>query len=163
MKPTLTKHKDPRGRVKGHVATIGPIAIEGPTPSLAATKCSEEVLAALVRLDRGPRVLRWKGHVVIVAPMLDGWGYWFGGAAGSSSVGLFQTVRGEREDAEDHALHHLAQNLWSPEVNDTTFLLGLPIKVQKELLDWIRWQRDYARLRAEGKTDQEAHAEARSA
>lgn len=169
MKPTIRKVKTIRGRIDGYKATFGPIESGAhPTPKEAALACEHETLLALVRLDRGARVLRWRGHTAVVMPTVNGWTYWIDTASRPDTI---QVSTGEtREDAENNALHHLAQNVWTLDVKDDEAFLsaepgteenGLPYGVRDLLRPWIHWQRDYARLRAEGLSDTEAHQKAR--
>jgi hypothetical protein len=166
MKPdALSKRKDVRGRVTGHVATIGPVSVIGSTPAKAAELCEAATRAALARLNRGSRIIVWRGHTVVVMPTIYGWDYWIDTY---SHADIKNTTSGQdREDAESDALHHLAQHLWSPEVDDEAFLstehaheTGLPYVVRDLMRPWIRFQRAYAKLRAEGASDVEAHRKA---
>jgi hypothetical protein len=152
MKPTVKKIKAMRGRIVGYSAHIGEVKAEGATPTEASEACDRAVALALARLDRGVEIGSWRGHTYIVFPTVEAWGYWIDTSSVRSYVGV-----SEREEAQDAALHHLAQNLWGPEVNDESFLVGLPLSVASELARWIRFQRSYAALRAEGKSDIEAH------
>lgn len=97
MKPTVRKVKDIRGRrVVGHKAKFGPVECMRPTPKEAALTCEHETLSALARLDRGARVLRWRGHVAVVAPTLEGWSYWVDTL---SNPYFMTTPKQDREDA----------------------------------------------------------------
>jgi hypothetical protein len=171
MKPTVRKVKDIRGRrVVGHKAKFGPVECMRPTPKEAALTCEHETLSALARLDRGARVLRWRGHVAVVAPTLEGWSYWVDTL---SNPYFMTTPKQDREDAENDALHHLAQGAWNLDVPDDEAFLnaepsadgvteecGLPYIVRDLLRPWIRWQRSYAALRAKGFSETEAHQKA---
>jgi hypothetical protein len=158
MKPTLGKKKTIRGRIVCHTATIGPFEGQGETPALAIEACDGAVTNALARLDRGMFVHVWRGHVAIVAPSVSGWVYWIDTMSG---VGRKQDAGSRcttREQAMDRALHHLAQNVWELSVaDDVAFVEGLPGDVAEEIASWICFQRSYVALRAEGKSDVEAH------
>lgn len=155
MKPVMGKKKSIKGRITCHTARIGPIEGQGETPSLAAEACGASVTSALSRLDEGLKVIKWQGHVAIVAPDVSGWVYWIdtGESHNRHYVGCIT-----RDAAIASALHHLAQNVWTPDVaDDGAFLVGLPADVVSDMARWIGFQRRYAALRADGKTDVEAH------
>ncbi len=154
MKPTVKKLKTLKGRIVGYAASIGEVTVEGPTPSEAATNCERAVLQALARLDRRATIGSWRGHTYVIAPTIDGWSYWLD----TFSPGYGVTIgKPDREDAEDGALTHLAQNIWESDVDDEAFVVGLPPKAKTDIASWIRFQRSYAALKAEGKSDNEAH------
>lgn len=167
MKPdALSKRKDVRGRVTGHVATIGPVSVTGSTPAKASELCEAATRAALARLNRGSRVIVWRGHTIVVMPTIYGWDYWIDTYSRPDTKNT--TTGQDREDAENDALHHLARHLWSPEVDDEKFLgnepsteeTGLPYIVRDLMRPWIKFQRAYAKFRAEGASDVEAHRKA---
>ena len=161
MRASVQKCKNIRGRITGYRASIGPVEVTAPIEAQANAECEQSTLNALARLERGTHVIVWRGHTVVVAPTVDGWSYYLD--TFSRDYGIrFQSARGPtREDAEDNALHHLAQCLWTLDVeNDNEFLIGLPKSVQGELRGWIAFQRSYAALRATGASDVEAHAKA---
>jgi hypothetical protein len=174
MKPTIRKVKTVRGRLEGYKATFGPVESgTRKTPKEAALSCEHEALSALGRLDRGTRVLRWRGHTAVIMPTISGWSYWIDTASRSDIIqGTSST---DREGAENAALHHLAQNVWTPEVADDEAFLraepsadecGLPYIVRDVLRPWFNFQRAYVALRKDGYSDVEAHrlaGEARSA
>jgi len=157
MKPTVKKHKTMRGRISGYSACI--CGVEGSvmtTPALAVAQCEQTTTAAIARLARGGRVFAWRGHTIVILPTLEGWSYWID----TFSATDYLASRGPcaREDVEDDALNHLAQNVWTLDVtDDSAFLLGLPMNVQAELSGWIRFQRSYAKAKADGASDTEAH------
>lgn len=155
MKPSLHKQKNLRGRIVGHVATIGPIREDGATPLQASEACDRSALAALDRLDRGPDILRWHGHVIVTFPTVCGWSYWidtFSDAGYSVSCGL-----DSRETAIDRAIHHVAQHVWSHETDDTAFLATLPPSLRTEIKGWIAFQRAYVRFQAAGHSPNDCH------
>lgn len=157
MKPIVTKCKSVRGRVVGHTATLGPVtSAQKPTPADASAQCEADTFAALRRLDRGTRVFRWREHMIVVSPTIHGWDYWID--TFSHTDYTISLSCATREDAEDAALGQLAQHLWTLDVtDDETFTEGLAVKVRAELKSWIKFQRGYARARASGMNDQEAH------
>jgi hypothetical protein len=153
MKPVMGKKKSIRGRITCHTATIGPIEGQGETPGLAVEACDAGVMGALKRLHDGVKVIEWRGHVAIVAPDVSGWAYWIDTGESLHFVGSIT-----RDAAIASALHHLAQNVWTPDVaDDGAFLVDLPADVVSDMARWIGFQRRYAALRADGKTDVEAH------
>ena len=160
MKPNVHKVKNVQGRMTGYKASVG--AVNGgqhETPSLAVDACDKEILAALYRLDRGTRIFAWRGHTIVVSPTVNGWDYWID--TSTQGHGVASVPCGDREAAEDYALHHLAQGLWTHDVaNDETLLEGLPPSVQAELRPWIRFQRRYRDLRSQGLSDTDAHRQA---
>jgi hypothetical protein len=136
---------------QGYSANIGEVSAGGASPSEATEACERAVMAALERLDCGPVLSSWRGHTYVVFPTTGGWGYWVDTSSCRNYVG------GDRESAKHSALHHLAQNLWTADVSDSDFVFTLPPSVASEISRWIRFQRSYAALRAEGKSDVEAH------
>lgn len=153
MKPVLGKKKNVRGRITCHTATIGPFEGQGETPALAVEAVEGAVTNALARLDEGMSVRVWRGHVAMVAPSVYGWAYWI-------DTGTCKQETGSTDSAEamGRALHHLAQNVWEASVtDDRAFVEGLPGDVAKEIAGWIRFQRAYARIALEGKSDTETH------
>lgn len=155
MKPKLGKKKNMRGRITCHTATIGPFEGQGETPALAVEAVEGAVTNALARLDEGTTVRVWRGHVAIVAPSAFGWSYWIDTFTNPHTQ---ETNSHDRAEAMGKALHHLAQNVWEPSVNDREFVEGLPGDVAREIKGWIVFQRAYEVHRATGKTDIEAHA-----
>ena len=157
MKPTLSKVKNFRGRIIGHKASIGPISAGAKTPAEASASCEQATLAALSRLDRGTYVGQWRGRTYVCAPTTDGWRYWLD--VFSRHDYFVDLGCDTLEDVQDSALHHLAQNVWEPSVtDDAAFVDGLPREVAEKIAQWIRFQRAYARIKAEGgKTDTEIH------
>jgi hypothetical protein len=155
MKPTIQKPKNIRGRITGYSARIGEVEAQGETLAEATEKCEREVSNALSRLDRGGLIATWQGHTYGVFPTINGWEYWLDTF---SHIDYRQGHDGTREDVQDRALHHLAQNVWSLAVPiDDEFIVGLPKAVATEILAWCRWQRRFAALRDEGKTLEECH------
>jgi hypothetical protein len=101
-------------------------------------------------------------------PTVNGWSYWID-TFSRDGYGVSLPSSRTREDAENDALHNLAQSVWTLDVKDDEAFLGvepsteecgLPYVVRDLLRPWIRWQRDFARLRAEGLSDVDAHAKA---
>jgi hypothetical protein len=154
MKPTIRKHKNARGRIISYAADIGPIGVFGDTPPEASAACEKAVLVALGRLDRGGMVGRWRGHMYTIEPTCFGWRYWL-----DTFVDLDYRcqVAGDREDAQDSVLHHLAQNVWEHDVDDETFVKGLSSGVAARISEWIGFQRRYAEHKAAGRSDNECH------
>ena len=156
MKPVITVRKM-LGRV-GYAAELHGLYVEAASKREAREAWATAAQAALVRLDRGAYIGRWRGHLYVVSPDAGGWRYWFDMF---STTDVFGTELGTREDAQDRALHHLAQCLWTPEVDDDeAFVANLPPKVQRDLIGWMSWQRRYARAKANGLNDAQAHEEA---
>ena len=155
MKPTITKLKDVRGRITGYRAALGSVEADGTTPALAGEACEAATLDALQRLDNGTDVHEWRGHHYIVAPTTHGWSYWLD----TFSSDFFMGPYPRHEEANGAALHHLAQHVWDHDVaDDAAFTGDLPPKVRSEIRGWIRFQRAYKRIAAEGgRTDNEVH------
>jgi hypothetical protein len=156
MKPTIVKLKDVRGRITGYRASIGTVEREGKSPAEACAACEAATLDALQRLDNGSDVHRWQGHVYLLAPTTYGWGYWLDTfSEGYSAHGPYPS----HEEANGAALHHLAQNVWTHDVaDDAAFTGDLPPKVRSDVRQWIRFQRAYKRIAAEGgHNDNEIH------
>ena len=152
MKPTLSKSKNARGRVLAHVATIGPITRQGATPEEAAELCEAATLDALARLFQGTEIRRWRGHMAIIAPTSEGWCYWLSTAAGE---GIANYVGPDRAKAIVSALHHLAQNAWTPDVDDQEFLAVF--RSPKRLRDGSAFSGGTSRRKRWAITDAEAH------
>lgn len=158
MKPTLSKLKNLRGRITGHVARFAGIRAEGVTPAEAVERCETFVRGALQRLDRGTLVGVWHGHAYVISPDTVGWRYWID-THSRTDYSVSMPAAGTREEAQDAAMFGLAQGLWTPEVeDDVVFTEGLSIPMRKELLSWIAWQRRHAAAVAAGKSGNEAHA-----
>lgn len=157
MKPTIRKQKSARGRVTGYAASYGPISTpECATPIEATAQCEKQVDQALARLERGTRVFTWRGHTCVVSPTTAGWQYWTD--TFSATDYAVQCGTESREDAENSAYHHLAQNVWTREVaDDEAFVEGLPYSVRRQIRSWIAFQRAYAVAQAEGKNSHECH------
>ena len=143
MKPEVTKVKDARGRITGYRATIGPIYREGKTVAEASAACERATLEALARLDKGASAHQWNGHTFTIAPDSWGWSYVLPGF-------MPQNAGDTRETALRTAQFHLAQVTWTHDVDDAEFLASLPDAVASELAGWIRFQRAYKRIAAEG-------------
>lgn len=159
MKPTVTTLRTARPkRIAGYTANIGPISATMATEHLATELCEELTLAALKRLAYGLRVWKWQGHVYVVAPATDGFVYWI-----DTSDSQYATCSAypTHEAAGYAALHHLAQNTWTPETDDTAFLSSLkPYALRQELASWIGFQRAYIRERLAGTSPHLIHAAA---
>ena len=157
MKPTVSKIKNIRGRITGYVAYIGEVRAEGKTPKEASEKCEREAYDALARLDYGPLLGTWRGHAYVISPTITGWEYWIDTFSRVDYSVKCETAN-TREDVRWRALSHMAQNLWTVDVNDDEFLADLPSSVVDTLKSWIRFQREYARLAKEGgRSDSEIH------
>ena len=151
MKPEVTKVKDARGRITGYRATIGPIDREGKTVAEASAACERATLEALARLDKGASAHQWNGHTFTIAPDSWGWSYVLPGF-------MPHNAGADRDTAIRSAQFHLAQVTWTHETDDTAFLASLREDVASELAGWIRFQRAYKRIAAEGgRTDNEIH------
>jgi len=148
MKPAIEKVQDPRGRISVYRATCEGIEAEGQTAREASEACMDRVRAALGRLDRGVKFGTIHGHTFMVWPSLYGWHYRLD--TFSDEYACF--VDGSREDCVLRAVNHLAQNIWTHEVDDRAFLEPLPLSIQSDLKSWIRFQRAYRWL-ADGGID----------
>ncbi len=159
LKAKLAKLKNLRGKITGHRATIGVLRAEGETPKAAELNVETEVLKALLRLERGTVIRVWNAHTFVVFPDTGGWRYWLDIFTPSGSTHSYSVqCPGDREDAEDAALFHLAQMIWTPEIaDDAAFMDGLPAGVVKKLTSYFEWQRKYAAAKAAGHSDEDAH------
>jgi hypothetical protein len=96
----------------------------------------------------------------MVTPTTAGWKYWIDTFTRKDY--FCEGNYDQREDCQDAATHHLAQHLWEHTEDDNLFVVGLSSNIAKDIKRWCAWQRSYITLRAEGKTDHEAHQLARS-
>jgi hypothetical protein len=157
VKPTVRKVKDFRGRITGHKATLGPVKWSGRDPKHAANQCEQAAMLALDRLDRGAYIGKWRGHLYVVSPTIDGWAYWIDTFSATDYV-VPCAAGAAREWAIDSALQHLAQNVWELDCrDDAAFVDGLPLDAAAKIMAWIGFQRRYAAEKAAGKSDVEAH------
>ncbi len=154
MKPKVYKHKDARGRIVGYGAELGAIVGKGATPALAVAECDQLTIAAIKRLDRGTAIGKWREHTYVVSPHVNGWEYWIDtfSQLGYSVSGSWD----QREDCVDAALHHLAQNLWSRDTDDTAMIASLPVGPAKDMKGWIAWQRQMIAFEGQGYTQDQA-------
>ncbi|HWH75948.1 MAG TPA: hypothetical protein VNT76_01205 [Candidatus Binatus sp.] len=154
MKPTITKQKDIRGRVRSHCATIGPVTYSSAVSAAdAIVNCERETTAALERLDRGTIIRRWNGHIYIVSPDAFGWRAW---CDVFSQTDYYIGSSGTREEAEDAILHHLASIVWTHEDDDHAFVATLPERMRADLLKRFAWYRAMKTFMAQGYTDDQA-------
>jgi hypothetical protein len=141
-------------RITGWAAQLGTVIGRGETRAEALADLEREVVGLTQRVDRGMTRGEWHGYAWQVVPRVTAWAYeWCDGGRWVYPVGPYET----REDAEEAVLHHLAQLAWAPVMDDETYTDGLPLGIRGDVRHWIRWQRSYASLRAEGKTETEAH------
>ena len=153
MKPVMNKCKDNRGRITGYVAVVGPIQGAGATVAEAKANSEQLLEAALDRLERGTLIGQYKGHTYVVSPTVHGWTYWLD-TFSSTTYGCDAGT--DKDGAKYQAISHLAKTVWTLDDDDQAFVIGLPVHLQRELVQYFGWQRGYARYRAEGKTDTEA-------
>ena len=153
MKPVMSKRKDSKGRITGHVATVGPIQGEGPTGRDAVTNNEILVGAALDRLDRGTLIGQYKGHTYVVSPTIHGWTYWLD-TFSSTTYGCDAGT--DKDGAKYQAISHLAKTVWTLDDDDQAFVIGLPVTLQRELVEYFQWQRAYRKFRDMGQTDNQA-------
>ncbi len=156
LKPTIKKLKDLRGRIKGYRARYGVLTAEGETAKAAELNVETHVLQSLMRLDAGTLIGTWRGATYVVAPDTSGWRYW---TSVFSRPDYWVTLgTGTKEDAIHDALSHTAKTIWHRHWDDTIFVEGLPVKVQKELIWYFNWQRAYAVAVEQGHNDTQARA-----
>jgi hypothetical protein len=155
MKPTVTKQKDIRGRIRSHVATFGPITYSSAVSAAdAIAGCERETVDALERLDRGSIIRQWNGHTYIVSPDANGWRMW---CDAFSTPDYFIGTNGTRERAEDDILTHLAAVVWSYDVaDDRAYVATLPERLRAELLQRFAWYRAMKTFTSQGYTDDQA-------
>jgi hypothetical protein len=163
MKPTLHKVQTRTGRrIHCYYATGHGIEAEGKTPREARLAWDLAAMGALGRLERGTFIGQFRGHTFVVFPTLYGWSYWLDTFThGYTGHGAGQT----QEDAQDHALHHLAQNLWDVSCDDdAAFCASIPVEsVRDKIASWVRWQRGYEAGRLLGLTDEACRERANAA
>jgi hypothetical protein len=156
MKPTLTKRRDVRGRrIVAYVATIGPISATASTPAEAIDQCETAVQSALDRLSHGTTIGTFHGHTYVISPDADGYRYW---TDTFSSLEYSCNVAVDRHAAREAALYHLAQTVWTHDIDDHAFVADLPDRLQRDLLSYFQWQRDYRAFKAQGYDDTQIRA-----
>lgn len=162
------KLKDIRKRrITGYFARIGDLNVSGKTPAEALEILSTRV--EQVCTYRMPRYRSIKGFTLIISPCTDARGchtflVWPDGHV-SESV----SPENDYRKIENEERLHIAQVLYGQEQHDAdcppNCKAGLADCYQvmegtgkeQEFRDWVRFQQDYKRYRAEGKTDVEAH------
>jgi hypothetical protein len=152
MKPTVTVRKSMFGKKTGYRALFATIGADGVTAKEAQENCEREVRAALERLDHGPSFPSFWGLSAVVYPTDYGWSYKL-----SNSQTAHDSNKPTRGEVETQALHHMAQNAWTPETNDADFLIALPPGLRDEVRGWILFQREYTKARVEGVPENECH------
>src|SRR3954468_18525025 len=155
MKPTVTKQKDARGRIRSHVATFGPIECSSSVSAAdAIATCARETAAALERLERGTTIGQWQGHTYVVSPDCHGWRTW----CDAFSSGTYHVaMSGTKEDAADSILSHLASIVWTHDVtDDRAYVATLPERLRRDLLERFAWYRKMRAFMALGYTDQQS-------
>lgn len=156
LKPTIKKLKDLRGRIKGYRAHLGPLNADAATSKEAVAALDLHLRATMKRLDEGTLIGTWRSTTYVVAPDTTGWRYW---TSVFSRVDYWVTVgTGTKEDAVNDALSHTAKTIWHRHWDDTIFVEGLPVKIQKELIWYFNWQRAYAVAVEQGHNDTQARA-----
>jgi hypothetical protein len=149
-------------RPKIHRVTRGCLTGEGATKALAKADLEKQIQWVLTEYGITTEV-RF-GHVLIL----------------SAQPGGFQSVVLTPDDLAQHGLSkpctcfhgmrerpsqlqglrlHLAQSAWSLDCDDGDHMLraGLDSEHRRMLVDWMNWQRRYARNIASGMTPNEAH------
>ena len=154
MKPVIGKRKNARGRIVGYSATLGPLTVHESTPEEASRRVEQEALSALERIESGYHFAEWHGHAYLIIPELYGWAYWLD--VFSRYDYHCQCGGKTREEAEQNALHHLAQTVWTHDDDDQELVSTLPEAIRQDLLSWFTWQRGMKRLTAAGHSDQVA-------
>jgi hypothetical protein len=163
MKPNVYKRKSGRGRIVGHYAIVGPLCTaDYTTPQGAAEAAETAVVEALTRLERGAFVFVQQGLVGVVSPDLYGWTSRIIDPAAPSDSSTMS--HGTREACVAEMRYHIAQRQWTLACEDDfAYVLGiegLSPAQWRELLDYFAWQRSYAYLRTQGKSDTDAHRNA---
>ena len=159
-KPTVRKIKDVKGRrILGYVAEYAyesglstPTSLCNADPYIKGDRCKTPaaavaswhtvVAAALDRLATGTSTIEQHGEIGIIAPTLHGWSYRVPGLFGDMVYGDYHT----QSEAEEHCRYHMAQTQWTLEIDDETYLTGLPEHLRAKLRDYFDWQRKYAYL-----------------
>src|SRR5262245_2680944 len=111
--------------------------------------------------DYHPELLEWRGFAVLVWREPSGWrmrnvadesGFRAGTQYGCSGYA-------DRQDCLKAARRHLAQLVWRPEDGDEWFPAFMSDRrEQAGFREWVRFQHRYARARAAGLPDGDAHA-----
>ena len=128
-----------------------------------AKRAAGERIEKIVKGDYTPLLIQGAEYNAFVYNTPNGWEYHFyrldrhkdGVNRLFSSNGGYDS----QEDCIQHACAHLAQANWD-RTQDTSPLLDKYPTQQREFTSWCQWQRRYTALIAQGKTPQEAHAQA---
>jgi len=142
--------------------TRGNLTGTGATKTLAKADLDSQIDWTL--RQSGPTIESRFGLMIVVAPSLNGWliRVFDPAACVHGEVVHCSTFEGPSEyaDVMDRARAHAAQIAWHPAVNDAEHAQasGCSPARQNDTMRWAQFQRDYTRLKAEGKTDGQAHA-----
>lgn len=143
IKPRIVKLRDVRGRRSvGYSAELSGVTANGPTAKDATTALEVLIVQNLERLTEGPIFGTWNGHAYAVVPAVDGWLYWIDTFSASYQGSIQRSTRAETVLS---AIHHLAQNTWTADTDDPSFLTMIPIAIRSDLAGWIGFQRAYIR------------------
>ncbi len=107
-----------------------------------------------------------ESFAIVMRADVDSWGYRFyerGKLAGAIKTDPCSCGFASAKDAVAACRRHMAQAVCVPSSDDLTGFEFIESETDRRRhLDWIAWQRDFTRLRGEGRSESEAHAEARS-
>lgn len=140
---------------------IGPIVGSGRNKTAAREDAEAQAADCARRADIGVDIYSWRGAIVVVSPSVNGWGWDY--RDGAMVPGLIERPRcwhgcGTSEDAKRSAQCGLFQSKFKiGEDPEEAASWITDSQAHAECIYWARWQNDYARLIAEGKTAQEAH------
>jgi hypothetical protein len=154
---------------KTHYHTVGQFTFSGETKT-AARQAFDAALASYCEESQSFHVENRYGSIFIIWRDLHGWNVrniWGDCAdpafvhgsshtmASCSSCASHESMR----DVVQSARMHCAQNHWTYETEDESHVAaaGLATTGESELRRWIRFQREYRRLKAAGHNDSECH------
>ncbi len=111
-----------------------------------------------------PVVMSLRGNMLLVwREPVSGWQSRLLNNVGDYSIAMYgNSGCADRATCILEAKAHLCRVAWNIGGDNAAVLAFCPPSLKADLLHWASWQEDYARLRAEGKTDVEAHQFARA-
>jgi hypothetical protein len=131
---------------------------------MTVKEAKTDAIAKITRAMDGtysPRIAVFRGTMGILTRDLDGYRYRLielGKLQDTLFVdaGGIAIMPGDRSSSYNSMLFHMAQNGWDGSEDESPLLVNVPDK-QAELKSWIRWQKSYKSLRAQGYADTDAH------
>lgn len=151
--------------VKSKIVTAKVHGWEGEGPTVKVAK--ENAVKASETAAKGhytPMTIHHRGMFGVIFREPEGWCYLLLSPGEQPNYPCVHTSPDRRKDrAEEDCRAHLAQNGWAPADGDDVpdpMTTGCSPERVKDQVYWQRWQLDYRRLKALGKTDDQAHREA---